>query len=86
MCGKYPGLLTLNIENNIKPKVELLMQGMGLRQSQLVALLAASPTGVLQCVAACVAVRCSALHCVAVRCSVLQCVAVRDVQGMGLHQ
>ena len=29
----------------------------------------------LQCVAVCVAVRCSALQCVAVRCSALQCVA-----------
>jgi len=76
MCGKYPGLLTLNIENNIKPKVELLMHGMGLRQSQLVALLSTSPTGVLQSVAACVAVRCSALQCVAVCCSALHCGAV----------
>jgi len=36
-------------------------------QSQLLALFAASPAFVLQCVAVC----CSALQCVAVRCSVL---------------
>jgi len=43
MIGAYPALLTLSIENNVMPKIELLVESMGLSMSRATKLIIDTP-------------------------------------------